>query len=195
MRVFLAVPGDPVWIASAREFIERWRPKLPAASWTKPESGHLTLRFLGEIEEAAAVRFADAIEAGPAMPEVALPPGGPVVFPPHGRPRVVGVGFAPGDGVEALGDLAKAAESAARAIGAAPEDRPYRPHVTLARLREEPWGRGAVAAFREAAVAWPFPEWRVRSIVLYTSRLHPSGAIHTPLKEWPASTPVHGRTA
>lgn len=194
MRAFLAVPGDPEWIASAREFGERFRPKLPPASWTRPESWHLTLRFLGEIAEAAASRFAEAIEAAPPIPEVTLSPGGPVVFPPHGRPRVVGVGFAPGTAAGALAEAARTAERAARAIGAEPEDRPYRPHVTLARLRE-PWNRGALDAFREAARAWPFPDWRVRSIVLYASRLLPSGAVHTPLKEWPAETTLRGRTA
>jgi 2'-5' RNA ligase len=194
VRVFLAVPGDPDWCASAREFAARWRPRLPPATWTKPESWHLTLRFLGEIDEATAVRFADAIGSAPPVPEVALPPGGPVVFPPHGRPRVAGVGFAPGAGVDALAEAARTAERAARAIGSAAEERPYRPHVTLARLRE-PWGRGAVETFREAASAWPFPEWRVRSIVLYQSRLHPSGAVHTPLREWPASASLRGKTA
>jgi 2'-5' RNA ligase len=192
--VFLAAPGDPEWCASAREFAARCRPELPPASWTRPESWHLTLRFLGEIEEDAAARFADAIAAAPPMPEVALPPGGPVVFPPHGRPRVAGVGFAAGSGVDALSAVARIAEHAARAIGCEPEDRPYRPHVTLARLRE-PWGRGAVEGFRQAAAAWPFPEWRVRSIVLFRSRLHPSGAVHTPLREWPAAAPLRGKTA
>jgi len=125
---------------------------------------------------------------------VTLPPGGPVVFPPHGRPRVVGVGFAAGPAAGALADAARTAERAARAIGAEPEERPYRPHVTLARLRE-PWDRGSVDAFREAAGAWPFPDWRVRSIVLYASRLDPSGAVHTPLKEWPAEAALRGTTA
>jgi 2'-5' RNA ligase len=124
VRVFLAVPGDPDWCASAREFAARWRPRLPPATWTKPESWHLTLRFLGEIDDAAAARFGDAIGAAPRVPEAALAPGGPVVFPPHGRPRVVGVGFAPGAGVDALAETARTAERAARAIGSAPEERP-----------------------------------------------------------------------
>jgi len=193
MRTFLAVPGDPDWCASARGFVARWRPTLPPASWSKPESWHLTLRFLGEIEEATAVRFADAIAAAGPLPEVELPPGGPVVFPPHGRPRVAGIGFAPGDALEALTGVARSAERAARAIGCAPEERPFRPHVTLARMRE-PWPRGGVEAFRAAARDWPFPAWPVRAIVLYESRLHPSGAVHTPLREWAATAPAASRT-
>lgn len=195
MRAFLAVPGDPAWKESARAFCAESRPELPPASWTKPESWHLTLRFLGEVEEAAAVRFADAIAgAAGALEEAALLPGGPVVFPPAGRPRVIGIGFAPGAGLDALAEVARAAESAARGIGCAPEDRPFRPHVTLARLRT-PWNGRSIEAFRAAAAAWPFPEWRVSAVVLYSSRLLPSGAVHAPIREWRAALPARGRTA
>ena len=195
MRAFLAVPGDPAWTASAQGLVARLRPTLPSASWTKPESWHLTLRFLGEIGEAAARRFAEALDpAGGALRAVALPPGGPVVFPPRGRPRVVGIGFAPGDALEELGVIARVAERAARAAGCEPEVRPFRPHITLARLRE-PWRASAVERFREAADAWPFPDWRMRSIVLYSSRLDPAGAVHTALHEWPAARRAEERSA
>lgn len=195
MRAFVAVPGDPEWTESARAFCARSRPGLPPASWTKPESWHLTLRFLGEIEEAAAARFAEAVAAAAgALEETSLPPGGPVVFPPRGRPRVVGIGFAPGPGLEAIASVARAAERAARSIGCAPEDRAFRPHVTLARLRE-PWSARSVEAFRAAASGWPFPAWRVCGLVLYSSRLLPSGAVHTPVREWRAAVPAGSRPA
>lgn len=196
MRTFLAVPGDREWAASVREFVARVRPKLPPASWTKPDAWHLTLRFLGEIEEGAATRFADLFSShAGAVPEVSLPPGGPVVFPPRGRPRVAGIGFAPGAALEALGELARTAERAARSIGCDPEERAFRPHVTLARFRE-PWVAAAVEAFRDASATWRFPDWRVRSVVLYSSRLLPSGAVHTALREWPAAAAAtEGRTA
>ncbi len=169
-------------------------PEAAPASWTRPETWHLTLRFLGEIDEEAATRFADAIGDAASIPEVALPPGGPVVLPPHGKARVVGIGFEPGTGIEALAGAAEAAERAARAIGCAAEDRPFRPHVTLARLRE-PWRPGAVESFREAVRAWSFPVWRVRAIVLSVSRLHPAGAVHTVRREWPVVGQPAGKTA
>ena len=194
MRAFLAVPGDPGWTESARAFGAQARPGLPPASWTKPESWHLTLRFLGEVDEARAARFAEGIDAAAALEETSLPPGGPVVFPPRGRPRVIGIGFAEGPGLNSLAAVARAAERAARAIGCAPEDRPFRPHVTLARLRE-PWSAGSIEAFRAAASAWPFPAFRVPALVLYSSRLLPSGAVHTPIREWRAAVPAEGRLA
>jgi len=192
VRTFLAVPGDPAWVASAREFTARIRPRLPAAAWTEPGSWHLTVRFLGEITEEAAERFSEAIApAAAALLETELPVAGPVVVPSRGRPRVLGMGFG---AVQALGEVARAAEEAARAIGCAPEERPFRPHVTLARLRG-PWPTAAVEEYCESARAWAFPAWRVRSVVLYRSRLDAAGAVHTPVREWTAAGAVAGARA
>ena len=49
VRAFLAVPPDPGWAESVRELVSRLRPSLPSASWTRPASWHLTLKFLGEV--------------------------------------------------------------------------------------------------------------------------------------------------
>jgi 2'-5' RNA ligase len=164
--------------------VGRLEPALPHASWTRPQAWHLTLKFLGEIDENAAARFSAAIEdAAAAASEGDVASGGGVVLPPRGRPRVLGVGFAPGAGFESLARLAAKAELAAVRIGVAPDGRPFHPHVTLARLRD-PWPAAAVGAFRNEADRWVFPAWRVRSCVLYRSRLDPSGAVHTPLREW-----------
>ena len=192
MRTFFAVPGDAAWVASAREFTARIRPRLPAAAWTEPGSWHLTVRFLGEITEAAAERFSEAIApAAAALLETELPVAGPVVVPSRGRPRVLGMSFG---AVQALGEVARAAEETARAIGCAPEERPFRPHVTLARLRG-PWPTAAVEEYCESARAWAFPAWRVRSVVLYRSRLDAAGAVHTPVREWTAAGAVAGARA
>jgi 2'-5' RNA ligase len=79
--------------------------------------------------------------------------------------------------------LASDAEDAARRVGADREDRPFRPHVTFARLRR-PWPRAAVATYEREVGGWAFPLWPVRGCVLYSSRLGPEGAVHTPLAEW-----------
>jgi 2'-5' RNA ligase len=187
VRAFLALPADPAWVASALEFTAEVKRRLPRAAWTRPESWHLTVRFLGEITEDAAGRFAAEIGPGAAaLVERQLGAAGPVVFPARGQARVLGIGFEAGGVGEALGALARAAEDAARAIGCSPEERPFRPHVTLARPRD-PWPRAAVDSFCEEARAWPFPAWRVRSLVLYRSRLDPAGAVHTPVREWVAA--------
>jgi RNA 2',3'-cyclic 3'-phosphodiesterase len=184
MRVFLAVPSEPLWVDSARGLVERLRSALPRASWTRPGSWHLTLEFLGDIDPDAVQRFSEAIEAA-AFETVAgeIQARPPVVFPDDRRPRVVGVGFTPSAGVESLTRLAVAAREAAVRLGATSETRRFHPHVTFARLRE-PWSAAAIEDYRREVEAWPFPAWLARSCVLFESRLDPAGAVHTPLREW-----------
>jgi RNA 2',3'-cyclic 3'-phosphodiesterase len=184
VRVFLAVPSEAIWVDSARGLVERLRGALPRASWTRPESWHLTLEFLGEIGPDAAQHFAEAIEpaAFETVPgEIHARP--PVVFPDERRPRVVGVGFTPSPGVESLARLAVAAREAAVRLGVTSETRRFHPHVTFARLRE-PWSPTAIEEYRRDVEAWTFPAWLARSCVLFESRLDPAGAVHTPLHEW-----------
>lgn len=184
MRAFLAVPPDPAWAGLAAELVHRLRPSLPPASWTRPESWHLTLRFFAEIAVEAAERCAAEIFlAAGRSPGGALPFGGSVAFPARGRPRVLGLRFAPSPGLAGLEDLAREAEAAARRAGAEPEEREYHPHVTLARIRS-PWPHGAVEQFRREADAWDLPPFRLSGVVLYQSRLGPSGATHVPLREF-----------
>ena len=184
MRVFLAVPSDPMWVDSARGLLERLREAVPRASWTRPESWHLTLHFLGEVAEEAVARFAAEIEPA-AMDTVpgALAARPATVFPDRGRPRVLGVGFEPSPGVESISNLAARASEVASALGLRTEVRDFHPHVTFARLRE-PWPREAVEEYARAVEAWAFPAWHARSCVLFESRLEPAGAVHAPLREW-----------
>lgn len=184
MRAFFAVPPDPAWVDRTRDLVAGLRPRLPRASWSRPEAWHLTLKFLGEIPEGSAGEFADAVEAEIGRTSCRrLPSAGPVLLPPRGRPRVLGVGFSPSPALEALAGLARAADVAGRRIGVEPERREFRPHVTLARLRE-PWPPAALEAFLQEAEAFPFPEWSVGRCILYRSELHPAGAVHTPVREW-----------
>ena len=193
MRVFLAVPPDPAWSDSARGLLDRLRAVLPRAAWTRPESWHLTLAFLGEMTPEAAEQFAGGMEE--AFAEAAggeLAAAGSITFPPRGRPRVAGIGFHPGVMRDELGRLAGAGAAAARGLGLPASARPFHPHVTLARIRDA-WPRAAVDAFRREADAWRFPPWRVRACVLYRSRLDPGGAVHSPLREWALPVPAEMR--
>ena len=181
MRAFLAIPTDAAWSESTARFTAPLRTSLPAASWTRAEAWHLTLRFFADLSPEAVDRFVDAVApAAAASAAGELDPGGGLAFPDPRRARVLGIGFRPGAAMESLLSLARAAERAARRAGAPAEERPFRAHVTLARLRQ-PWPRGAVDRFLEAAVAWPFPAWKLERCVLFESQLLPEGARHTPL--------------
>ncbi len=184
IRAFLAIPTDGLWVESVRGLVARMRESLPRASWTRPESWHLTLKFFERIspEDVQALAAAVGPLATAAVPGEMMADGA-VVFPPRGPARVLGVGFEPTPAVEEVSRLAIEADARARSLGLPEERRPFHPHVTLARLRH-PWPPGAVETFRRQVETWGFPPWQARSCVFYESRLLREGAVHTPLEEW-----------
>lgn len=184
IRAFLAVPADGFWVERARGLVARLGESLPRASWTKPSTWHLTLKFFERISAEEARAFAAAV--GPAVAgavEGDIVASGAVVFPSRGPARVLGVGFASSPALDEVTRLAREAETLARRLRLQEEQRPFHPHVTLARLRS-PWPSEAVETYRRETESWSFPTWHVRSCVLYESRLLREGAVHTPLEEW-----------
>jgi 2'-5' RNA ligase len=101
--------------------------------WVRLDGLHLTLRFLGPTPDdrlaqaAAAVQAVAEAAAGPIPIEL----GGAGTFPPEGRPRALWLGIV--DGAEALGDLAAKLDAELTAAGWPADQRPFRPHLTLAR--------------------------------------------------------------
>ncbi len=184
IRAFLAVPSDAMWVESARRLVARLRESSPEASWTRPTSWHLTLKFLGDISREQAREFAKAVgpEATATAPSE-IQSDQAIIFPPRGPARVLGVGFAASEAVEGIAHLALEAEQAARRLDLSQESRKFRAHVTLARLRRS-WPGESVESFRREVEEWSFPPWPVRSCALYESRLDRDGAVHTPIQEW-----------
>jgi 2'-5' RNA ligase len=181
LRTFLAIPPDGAWSEAARRLLEDLRRSLPDASWTRPETWHVTLRFLGDVPPPALARFEAAFaEAAAGLGAARLVHRGAAFFPRRGPARVAGVAL---EGEGSLPEIAAAAESCARGAGQAPEERPFRPHVTFARLRR-PWPRAAVERFRGAVDSWTPPIWPVRDVVLYRSELRSEGAVHTAMARW-----------
>ena len=134
-RCFVAVPLD----ASIRTALEGarqpWlaRPDLEGMRWTDPSAWHLTLAFLGDVEEAAVPEIVATVrEVARRHGPMRLPAGGVGAFPVPARARVAWYGI--DDPESRLGDLA-------RDLGAALHVEvgdPFRPHVTLARARRAP---------------------------------------------------------
>jgi RNA 2',3'-cyclic 3'-phosphodiesterase len=149
MRLFVAleIPASlHLEIARLRQELE---PRLPRARWVRPEGIHLTLLFLGEVEEGAVAALRSGLAAAFARhPPLTLAMRGAGTFPP-GRPaRVAWLGM------EARPELAplQAAVTAAAvaALGIEPERRPFHPHLTLARP-DPPWRRPEAERFTAAA--------------------------------------------
>lgn len=106
------------------------RAPLPGAKWIEPENLHITLRFAGDIDNRVAAEFADFLGAID-TDAFTLRFSGLGAFGGN-DPRVLWTGIEAGPELEAL---ARANERAARLAGLPPEPRAFKPHVTLARLR------------------------------------------------------------
>lgn len=137
-RLFVGVALPEEATAAVREVVETVRAMpLPNGArdvrWVRLDGLHLTLRFLGPTPEAllpptiAAVETVAADAAGPITIELS----GTGTFPSGRRPRTLWIGI--DDGVAALAALAAQTESALVGVGWPPDDRPFRPHLTLAR--------------------------------------------------------------
>lgn len=139
------------------------RSPLPGARWIDPADMHITLRFAGDIENGIAREFAGFL-ADIDVPAFEITIGGLDVF--GGRePRIV---FAAANGGEALEQLHRATERAARSAGLPPESQTFRPHVTLARLRGT--RPEQVARFLGQRPPLSLPPFLVERFVLFSSR-------------------------
>ena len=107
-------------------------------------------------------------------PRASAPVTGLGLFPERGAPRVLWLGVSLSEPALAL---QRACEAAAVSVGFPPEERPFRPHLTLGR-----WKDRARRPELPAVDLGPLP---VEEIVLYGSDLAPGGAVHTPLARFP----------
>lgn len=154
----------------------------------RPERFHLTLKFLGEIDAAQCATIESELERIRAAP-IELRFSGLGAFPSRARPRVVWVGVRaatergePSPSAElgapvALTALAEFVDRATRSIA---PDKPFAPHVTIARSKS-PTARLPSAFFEQTVSDEPF---RVSEFVLYRSTLSTTGAEHEVLRRF-----------
>jgi 2'-5' RNA ligase len=131
MRLFVAIDIEPVIASAIFRTMRTLRARAPDARWSRMESLHLTLKFLGEVPEERERPVTDAL-AGVSAKAIRLRIAGLGMFPNVRSPRVLWAGVEP---TQTLANLALAVEDAAERLGFARETRPYFPHLTLARSR------------------------------------------------------------
>lgn len=168
-RLFIAIDIPD----AIKEDLSRFSAEAPEARWVPPDQNHLTLRFIGDVEPQAAAAL-KKILSGLSFPPFALELRGVGHFPPGRRPpRVLWVGISEN---QPLLRLQQAVEAAVQEAGILPEERPFSPHLTLARLKE-PHG-AAVSAFEQRHRDLSYPPFEVKQVILFSSVLTPKGAIH-----------------
>ena len=158
-------------------------------TWPQPASIHLTLKFLGEIDEQRIEPLRAAL--GPLIGSrqaVSVPLERFGVFPHPQRPRVVWMGpsesWEKGVEAEQVGDLHRAIEQACEGFGYPRETRPFSPHLTLVRIKLGERQLGAALA-RDGMLDHPRSSGSVavESVVLMRSDLKPAGSVYTRLWE------------
>ena len=183
MRLFVAFEVPTGIRAEIGARVAAVRESLPRARWVNAEAMHLTLVFLGEVN---GERLPNLESAGTASvageAALRLRVGEAGGFPP-GRPaRVVWLGL---ESDRDLGPLARRlAEDCARAASVEVDDKPYHPHLTLARC-DPPWPRAAVADLGRAFSSGVGEPFAVAEAVLFRSTLGQGPARHQALQRWP----------
>lgn len=147
--------------------------------WSSPDLYHCSLRFVGEVDRETASRYRQALHAVDA-PAFTVDLYGLDVLPGHRTPRVLVVGISPSP---ALRRLYQNVSAVLEAEGLPPEERSYRPHITLGRF-ENPNPKTVHALLRRER-GRTFPSFDVSAFHLFESTLTPDGAVHEILETYP----------
>ena len=180
MRIFIAVDLPAGIKTRISDFIHKLKPAAPLGiGWANLRDLHVTLKFLGEIEESRLPEIGVAVRAVAAATSVfPLTVAGTGTFPPHSsHPRVLWIGL---EESPALLDFQDRLENSLEALGFPREQRPFHPHLTAARVKSAGVPQMLLDQFLRQDGA-SFGELEVRELVVFQSVLRPEGAEHRPL--------------
>jgi RNA 2',3'-cyclic 3'-phosphodiesterase len=179
IRAFIAVEIDRGVIQRITDVTHGLGAKIPDIRWTHRSNWHLTLKFLGAIDEHQVESLGDALaQALSLFPHCIINAKGLGVFPDVKRPRVLWVGI---EG-KRLAALVERVEVALGPLGFAKEQRAFKPHLTIGRWRE---GKRSSPELGQALETWrasDFGNSRVAEVKLFQSILKPGGVEYRPLK-------------
>jgi 2'-5' RNA ligase len=169
-RLFVAIDVPD----SLRRTLVDLDPHIRGLRWIDENQMHLTVGFFERVPEDVDLALREKLTAIE-FKAFFLPLIGLGRFPAKGRPNVVWIGV--GGGHPHLFQLYKRVQEAAFQSGLEPEERPFHPHVTLARCREVP--DGALRKFLKSNGDLDLGMFRVQSFHLYSSELTSAGPFHT----------------
>jgi 2'-5' RNA ligase len=187
-RIFCAVELPDEVRARLQEHIVRLRKEVPdaAASWSRVENIHLTLKFFGNVEvDRIAKISAAATRTTEQFSTFEIEVGKTGVFPRPSRAQVLWIGV--NDPSGNLSALQKTFETECAAAGFEKEDRAYRPHLTIARLRKPESARRLAEThlnmnFEPIAV-------KLNDLIIFRSELSSKGSRYTALSHHPLPNP------
>lgn len=178
MRLFIAIeiPHEiKAALAAAQNHLRQIRADV---SWTKPENIHLTLKFLGEVEESRLNEIRQVMnDAVSETSFFSLGLQGMGVFPDERQPRVLWAGLT--GAIEQLQKLQRRLDGGLRQINLSDGNNDFHPHLTIGRIKSNRNTRELLAEAQQYAL--PALSFNVSEIVLMKSELHPAGARYTAL--------------
>ncbi len=182
MRLFIATNFPAVVLRDLNDRVTKLRPRLPAASWVREETQHLTLAFLGEQPEknvnAVSPAFTEALAGIPAF-EAQLHGSG--FFPNARHARVGWIGLRPEQNFVAL---AQTVREVVEERGVKLDGIEFKAHLTLMRIRD-PWPPASIDLYTRTLRDYESAPFRVDSVTLFSSQLSPKGAVHTARQVYP----------
>jgi len=181
MRLFVAIEIPGEIRAALAAFLKELRAIAPQANWVRADNLHVTLKFLGEVEPSKLAAVKTALAAIRSPQAVALDFRGLGFFPNEKRPRVFWTGM---EASPNLVPLAADIDQALYKLGFSREERPFTPHLTLARFNPPGLPRKLLAAAQQNH-SRSFGSLTTPEFHLVESKLKPTGAEYTNLQSFP----------
>jgi 2'-5' RNA ligase len=183
VRTFIAINLDGSLHKTLGEVMDKFASSKASVKWVTPQNVHVTLKFLGNVEEARLPEvFAACERAAVGFKPIELEVRAVGCFPNMNRPRVVWLGMEKGD--DAVKELQHKVESELELIGFPREEREFRTHLTIGRVKG---GQGISRLCRllEEERNVFIGSMRAEKISVMKSKTLPSGPIYTELKAIP----------
>lgn len=176
-RLFLAISPP----AAVRAIVAELAKPLRGVRWTPADQLHITLRFLGDVDAGKIPNLIDAFEEIHVEPFI-LPVEGAGAFPAQRSARVLWVGV--GSGHPLLHQLRQRIDDNLLKLGIDADLRAFHPHLTIGRCTE---AAGGAPQWVRANEHFAGPSFLVDAFELFSSELHPDGAVHRNVARFPLS--------
>jgi 2'-5' RNA ligase len=181
IRAFIAIELPEKIIYTIRKVQEEIKSYGLKIRWVRPENIHLTLKFLGDIQEADTEKVERAVsESVTGHPPISLAVRGIGVFPGIKRPRVIWLGVS--NPLDVLTTFQKTLDEKLEAMGFPKEKKPFRGHLTLGRIKSNIDPKTLNDALKEFT-RFESEHFLADRIMLYKSDLKPNGPVYTKLIE------------
>jgi len=179
IRTFIAVEIDNLTKQKISELISNLKKSDADAKWIAENQMHLTLKFLGNIEENKVQEISDTLKSiASAFREFDIALSGIGAFPDIKRPRVIWIGI--DKGADNLKSLANQVEMEMGKLGFEKEKRGFKSHLTLGRVRSSKNISNLIDLIKKTDFSYS-NEIKINELILFQSMLTPKGAVYTQL--------------